>query len=355
MKIIYTGLKFTNYNHQLGLSFEHNNFYESLRKLPETEVIYFPYERILELGRDKGNEELLNLIRSEKPDLFFAFMFTDELIPEILDEIKKYTKSIAWFSDDHWRFDNYSRYYAPHFSWVITTYSKAVDRYKKIGIKNIIHSQWAANVNIYGSIIESVKKEIDISFVGAWSRPRQKIISALKSKGINVECYGIGWPNGRISSDKMIEIFSSSKISLALNPTPGYLNINSLGRLFLRRSMDKIVPDFHIWRNFKSFLHRGIAQIKARHFEISACGGFLMTSMADNLGDYYKIGEEIVAYKNTNELIEKIIYYLKNDEERKKIAEAGYERTIKDHTYNKRFEDIFRMVSRGFIDKILKI
>ncbi len=345
MKIVYSDLKYANYDLDSGFSFEHNNFYESLRKLPETEVIYFSYERILELGRDKGNEELLNLIRSEKPDLFFAFMFTDELIPEILDEIKKYTKSIAWFSDDHWRFDNYSRYYAPHFSWVITTYSKAVDRYKKIGIKNIIHSQWAVNADIYGSITESVKKEIDISFVGAWSRPRQKIISALKNKGINVECYGSGWPNGRISLDKMVEIFSSSKINLALNPAPGYFNKNSLGRLLFKRFMNKIVLDFHIWRNFKSFLHRGIVQIKARHFEISACGGFLMTAMADNLGDYYKIGEEIVAYKNTNELIEKIKYYLKNDEERKKIAQAGYLRTIRDHTYQKRFAEMFKKIT----------
>jgi len=69
-----------------------------------------------------------------------------------------------------------------------------------------------------------------------------------------------------------------------------------------------------------------------------------MTSMADNLGDYYKIGDEIEVYKNTDDLIEKIKHYLKNDEERKKIAEAGYLRIIKDHTYNRRFEDIFKII-----------
>jgi len=345
MKIIYSGLKYTNCNPQLGFSFEHNNFYESLRKLSQTEVIYFPYERILELGRDKGNVELLNLIKREKPDLFFAFMFTDELLLKILDEINKYTTSVAWFSDDHWRFDNYSKYYAPHFSWVITTYSKAVDRYKKIGVKNVIHSQWAANIDVYRPITENVKKEIDVSFVGTWSRPRQKIILALKNKGINVECYGSGWSNGRISSDKMVKIFSSSKINLALNPAPGYFNMNSLGRLLFKRSMDKITPDFHFLNNFKSWINRGIPQIKARHFEIPACGGFLMTSMADNLGDYYKVGEEIAVYKDTKDLIEKIKYYLKNDQKRKKIAEAGYLRTIKDHTYQKRFADIFKKIT----------
>jgi len=345
MKIVYSGLKYANYDLNLGLSFEHNNFYESLRKLPKTEVLCFPYERILELGRDKGNEELLDLIKKEKPDLFFAFMFTDELNPEILDEINKYTKSIAWFSDDHWRFDNYSRFYAPHFSNVITTYSKAVDRYKKIGIKNVVHSQWAANADIYKPITENVKKEIDVSFVGTWSRPRGKIISAIEKAGINIKTYGKGWSVGRISEKEMIEIFSSSKINLALNPAPGYFNANSLGRLLLKRSMNKIVPDFHIWDNFKSWTKRGIPQIKARHFEIPACGGFLMTSMADNLGDYYKIGEEIVIYNDIKDLIDKIKYYLKNDQKRKKIAEAGYSRTIKDHAYQKRFTEIFKKIT----------
>ncbi|MCR4275183.1 MAG: glycosyltransferase [Candidatus Wolfebacteria bacterium] len=344
MKIVYTGLKYTNYDPGLGLSFEHNSVLGALNKTKGLEIIDFPYERILELGRERGNAELLDLINKEKPDLFLAFMFTDELLISVLEKIKEQTVSLAWFSDDHWRFDNYSKHYAPHFSWIITTYSKAVDRYIKNGVKNFIHSQWAADCDIFKSNYDKQNSGPDVSFVGAWSRPRQKIISALKNKGINVECYGSGWLNGRISSDKMVEIFSSSKINLALNPAPGFLNKNSLGRLLFRRSMDKIVPDFNFWSNFKSWIHRGIPQIKARHFEISACGGFLMTSMADNLGDYYKIGEEIVIYKDIKDLIDKINYYLKNDKERKKIAEAGYLRTTNEHTYEKRFEEIFKII-----------
>lgn len=346
MKILYVGLKYTNYNPKLGLSFEHNNFYESLRQFPGAEVIYFPYERILEISRKKWNAELLELVKKEKPDLFFAFMFTDELVFSVLDEIKKYTVSLAWFSDDCWRFDNYSKYYAPHFFWVITTYSQAVERYNKLGVKNVIHSQWAANTNLYKPILgNAILRDIsDVSFIGAWSRPRQKIVSALQKAGINIKVYGGGWPNGRISEEEMIKLFSASKINLALNPAPGYFNVNSLGRLFFRRSVDKIVPDFHFLSNFKTWMNRGIRQIKARHFEIPACGGFLMTEMADNLNDYYKLEKEIVVYKNHNDLIDKIKYFLKNDAERKKIALAGYQRTIKDHVYENRFREIFKII-----------
>jgi len=343
MKIIYSGLKYSNYNPDLGLSFEHINFYEFLKLLPNIEVIYFPYDDILKIGKNGWNKKLLSIIKEEKPDIFFAFMFTDEFDKNILEEIKKYTKSIAWFSDDHWRFDNYSKYYAQYFSLVITTYSKAVEKYNKIGAKNVIRSQWAANIETYKPILRK-EEQFEVSFVGTWSRPRQKIISQLQKAGINVIAYGSGWPAGKVSQQKMMEIFSNSKINLALNPASGYFNVNSLGRLFLKRSINKIIPSFNFINNFKCWISRGISQIKARHFEIPACGGFLITSMADDLGSYYKIGEEIVVYKNIDDLISKIKYYLKNENERIKIAAAGYEKTLKNHAYNERLDKIFKEI-----------
>ena len=40
-------------------------------------------------------------------------------------------------------------------------------------------------------------------------------------------------------------------------------------------------------------------------------------------------------------MLEKIKYYLANDDERIAIAQAGYERTVEEHTYEKRFNDLF--------------
>jgi len=347
MKIIFTGLTYCNYQKELGQSFEYTNFYKSLERMPGIEVLHFPYERILEVGRSRGNEELIHLVRNEKPDAFFAFMFTDELELQTLDEIKKLTKSIAWFSDDHWRFHNYSRYYAPHFSFAVTTYSRAIEWYKKISVSNIIHSQWAAaGFDVSNPVTWRTPEQEQpfVSFVGNWSRPRQKILTALARAGIHVAVYGNGWPRGRIDEKEMLWVFKSSKINLALNPPSGHWNTNSLGRIFFRRSMNKIVFDAHMVRNFTAWLHRGTPQIKARHFEIPACGGFLLTALADNIGDYYTIGDEIVAYQSLNDLIEKIKYYLSHDDERKKITKACYERTLRDHTYEKRFREIFKII-----------
>jgi len=344
MRALYSGLKYNFYNSKKGGSFEYETFYSYFKRYFGSDITYLPFEDILSLGKQKYNKIVLETIQKEKPDIFFSFMFTDELDFKTLDEIKKYTTSIAWFADDHWRFHNYSKYYAPYFSRVVTTYSKAVEWYKKAGIENIIHSQWAVDTDLYKPTKWTGEdKPPEVSFVGSWSRPRAKIIETLKKAGIPVSVYGKGWDGGHVSQEKMIEIFSHSKINLALNPAPDFLNTNSLGRLFFKRSLNKIVPDFHIIRNIEAFAHRGISQIKARHFEIPACGGFLMTSHADDLENYYK-PEEIVLYENIDDFVRKIKFYLSHDKQRENIAHAGYERTIRDHTYKQRFEEIFKKI-----------
>lgn len=322
-------------------TFEHDGMYMSMKSISGVDAEFFPLDRLLVVGRDKMNEELLAKVQKDRPDLVFFVPYSDELKKDVLKKISRITKTAAWFSDDHWRFDNYSRYLAPCFNWVITTYSRAVERYKKAGISNVILSQWAADTSLYKPA-DNPGSGPDVSFVGTWSRPRERIISGLQGRGISVDVYGDGWPNGRVSREKMIRVFSESKINLGLNSPPGFLSINSLGRLFSKRSFNRIVLDFHLVRNLKSFLKRGITQIKARHFEIPACGGFLMTADADNLGDYYEVGKEIVVYDSVSDLAEKIKYYLNHKEERVTIAEAGYQRTLREHTYEKRFNEMFK-------------
>jgi spore maturation protein CgeB len=265
----------------------------------------------------------------------------------ILDEIKKKTKSIAWFSDDQWRLHNYSRFYAPHFTWVVTVWSKAQELYAKYGIKNIIQSQCAFNTNklkITNSYKELLAQDIDVSFVGHRTAKRANIINELRREGINVYVRGLGWPEGKVSDEEMVKIFLRSKINLNINQPPGLALWKVFARLFLKRSNGKIVPDFwHFKDNLKSMLSLRTPQMKARIFEVLGCHAFLISGYNEDMDQYYENGKEIVYYDGTiTDLVYKIRYYLKHNEEREKIADAGYKRTLREHTYEKRFEDIFK-------------
>ncbi len=39
----------------------------------------------------------------------------------------------------------------------------------------------------------------------------------MKKRGINVSVFGIGWPNGQVSSDEMNDIFMNSRINLNIS------------------------------------------------------------------------------------------------------------------------------------------
>ena len=54
----------------------------------------------------------------------------------------------------------------------------------------------------------------------------------------------------------------------------------------------------------------------------------------------FEVNREIVTYHSNEELLEKINYYLNHEEERRKIAEAGQRRTLKDHTYTVRMREL---------------
>jgi len=344
MKILFTGLENERYRQELGKTNEHTNFYLLMNADPQNEVKYIPFDRILEVGRRAYNQELLDYVKNEKPDLFWAFMYTDELEPGTLDEIKKLTTSVAWYSDDHWRLDNYSKFYAPHFTKVITTWSKAPERYAKYAIRSVIRSQWGFNSGVYRSVVVS-GQDINVSFVGMKTPHREKIINDLRAAGINVFVRGYKWPDGRASFDEMLQIFSRSKINLNLNPPMSAISAKSVAQIFFRRRRKFIVPDFwHAYRNLRSYFQKKTPQVKARPFEITGSGGFCITGAADDMENYFTPGKEIVIYEGTADLIEKIRYYLEHDEERKKIAKAGYERALREHTYNARLEDIFRQL-----------
>ena len=80
--------------------------------------------------------------------------------------------------------------------------------------------------------------------------------------------------------------------------------------------------------------------------EVPGAGGFLMTENAENLDQFYRVGEEIVVYEGVSDLADKITYFLGRPEERGRIAMAGHVRTRNEHTYDARFRHLLEIASQ---------
>lgn len=77
-----------------------------------------------------------------------------------------------------------------------------------------------------------------------------------------------------------------------------------------------------------------------RLYEATGIGTFLLTDAGRNLAELFEPGDEVVVYRGEDDLVEKITYFLVHDEEREAIARAGHERTLREHTYAHRMEEL---------------
>jgi len=76
--------------------------------------------------------------------------------------------------------------------------------------------------------------------------------------------------------------------------------------------------------------------INMRTFEAMATGSFLLTNWIPTIEDLFEDGKHLVLYRTLDEMVDKAKYYLSHDDEREKIAQAGYEEVIKNHTFKNR-------------------
>ena len=313
MRIVYVASRWDYGDPRRGLSHEEMNFRSALEGMGhEVHAYDFP-SRLAEIGRDAMNRELAAFTMDYSPDIAVFILFKDEIARDTIERLTAAgIVTFNWFCDDHWRFDSFSRHYAPAFSLVSTTDRAALAKYSAIGCANVVLTQWACNEHAYSRL--ATEPVYDVSLVGQRYGDRPKIVKELRRAGFDVSCWGQGWDAGRLEHDQMVKTFGESRINL--NIAGAYA-----GPLWRRRRM--------------------VSQIKARPFEVAGSGGFVLSEYAPHVEEYFEIGREIAVFRSETELIEQARYWLTHEHDRVRVAERGYARVLRDHTYAHRFEAIF--------------
>lgn len=324
MRIILVAMLYDYGIEERGYSYEYYNFYQPLKEM-HGDVHLFDFMTLFkQKGKQAMNDELLDLVRESGPDLVMFSLYTDQFIPEIVDDLRKYTKTVCIFWDDGWRVE-FSRFWARHSDWFTTSVSHRVQQYRHLGYNNAIHFPPAFNPAIHKKL--DLPKKYDVSFVGGAHPYRKWVIRKLKKAGINVHAAGSGWPMGYITYNEMVRVINQSKINLNLS------NSISWDLRYLVSSPKAIYNTLRSPKN--------VEQMKGRPFEINGCGGFQLSYYMEGLEHYYEIGQEIAVYLDVDDLIRKVKYYLAHGDEREAIANRGYQRTLAEHTYTQRFQSLF--------------
>jgi len=147
--------------------------------------------------------------------------------------------------------------------------------------------------------VRDVEKDIDVLFVGAILPRRRRILDDLNKRVKVTEARAFG--------REMAALFNRAKI---------VLNIHA--------------EDY--------------SDTETRVYETLGCGAFLLSEKLSPENPFTS-GEHLIEAGSVSDMEEKVMHYLKNEDERERIAESGHKEALAKHTYTKRAEYIASVMS----------
>ncbi len=283
--------------------------------------------------RSKGSLDaaLLDAVERFRPDLVFYSTFEHDFSTDLWRTVRSHAPTLAFFWDDQWRFDSFSRHYADVFTYCATTEASVVPAYRALGGHPIVTAYAAELVDAGGGPISDDEAfRYDVSFVGGVNPWRAWLVRFLQRDGIDVQCFGAGWPRGRVTFAEMADVFRTSRVNL---------NVSNSRQMDTRYLLED--P-----RNFLS--NRDMAkaheQVKARHFEIAIAGGAQLSNYVIGLEDLLAIGSEIAIYATPDDCVTQTRRLLADPERRIAMATAAWKRSSREHTWTARFRAMLDVV-----------
>jgi hypothetical protein len=151
-------------------------------------------------------------------------------------------------------------------------------------------------------------RDIDVLFIGNKYGVRESIIGEITRSGIQVECYGTGWPRGSVDAREMTALSQRAKIILGIG-TVGHCS--------------------------------DIYTLKLRDFDAPMTGALYITHRNPDLCRLYEEGVEIECYSTPTEAARKIRHYLAHPDQLKRIAARGHALALRRDTWDFRLSSTF--------------
>jgi spore maturation protein CgeB len=272
-------------------------FYQPLCRIFPKVILYDYLKRMVDTGINAMNQEIIDLVKKERPRyvLWVAFGEYYEITIPSFDKIREEgSKVVAWFFDDEVRFDFYSKWWIPYVDYFMTNDGEAVAKYRELGAWATLAVPDTGEPTL--SSWSDAKYKYEVSFVGTLRADREEYLAFLHEKNVQTSFFGMSFGNF-VTYPEMSDIFHTSKVNL----------------------------------NFSRTYARMKFGLKGRIFQVCLAGGFLLTEYLPGLEKYFEIGKEIDCFRDKEEMVEKIRYYLGHDAERQAIARAGWERACSQH------------------------
>jgi spore maturation protein CgeB len=376
------------------------NFYPALRQLGhevvESQVDLFPGSRFMDVRKEFTPEQTevraritqrlideLTQAHKEKPvELFLSYFYNSHFDPSGFDQIKQLgIPTVNFYCNSIYQFSLVSEIASKvDFSWHAERDARSL--YLKVNA-NPVWVQMGADPNVYHPTPE-VARQPRACFVGQRYCDRDRWLAQLARHEVPFDIYGSGWnpeenyiqSNGDADGHHRPQAGSSRAKWAVMRETlekNGWLSgvlrtlrqgayareTRKLGSMLQPYAKGKaadvaeVLGRYEVVLNFSNVWGDGrpgsqlIPHIRLRDFEAPMSRTCYLTGYTDEIAEFYELGKEIDTYQSSQELVDKTNYYLKNPSAAESLRSAGYLRATKDHTWKRRFEDLFLKVGFG--------
>jgi len=284
------------------------------------QILRYIFRRVIDLPHDfLLMRQIYNEVKLFKPDLVICCFIDSTYIHHVIRRIRvEGTKVFTWLGVHPSEVSNGIIQILRNSDKTLCYDPSYINYYdKSFNIDNISILPLGCDVEYYDSVAPDNDFHdfgVDISFIGLLDNHRKKIIESLKHLNLGV------WT------------WNDNEIDIQKNILKGKAHGKKLIKIF---KSSKIVLNIH--RNFEN--NGG----NYRLFEIPACHAFQLVDDRKDIGKFFKVGKEVVTFKNNDDLVAKAKYFLENPKERIKIASNGYNRVRKDHTLNNRMRNLIEI------------
>jgi len=280
-------------------------------------IKFFDFEMLChKLGQQEMSELLVKKCKRFKPDLVIfvpldntdniSVMQTVEPAKDAINRIvNKLGVKVYVHIPDSTKCARHDEW-LPHVNYVGTLDSlSAFDKYAHN--PKVIHGYPAVNLIYFYD--KNTERDIDVCFWGSIpvNSRREEYIDFLRDNGINV-CTRLH----RVSVEKYAEILNRSRISLSLGCD-------------------------------------GDGRLRKRAFEIMACKSLLLENGTSGTKRLFDVDKDFLTFRNKQELLEKVKYYFQHEEERKLIAQSGYDKVTNVYNARNMWGDV--LINMGFHNK----
>jgi len=320
----------------LSIGYVRDHWVAPLRRY--LDAVFVDVSPLLEAEQDGFHEHyILRILKESRTDRMFFYsdaiqaFFSEEFFTRVGS---LGVEVVAFHADDDpetWFQQNTIHDY--RYDYIFSPSSRGVLRRLDKGVTHASFLPWGYNAELYSVLIPG-ETLYDLVFVGTnlghetanghYYRDgdsRQRILVELyefcRQKGYRFQVFGYGWERHPIlkevaggfpDHDKLQDIYRQTAILF----NPGFT-----------------ADDRYDW------------QTKLRHFEAAGSGVFQVVNDNPELADLFVPDEEMVFYRDNDDLKDKINHYLSKPEERRRIADNAARKARSCHRTEHRLEKMF--------------